>query len=82
VLGSAAIGLFACNTYQPKEYVFSYGEYVNDVYFVVRGIGRYFYIDRDGKERNKSIVKRGGALVSLKTTVLIIALSVKKRQRL
>jgi len=61
--------IFSFQTYEPKEYIFSYGDTPDEVYFVVEGIGRYFYIDKEGKERNKSLVRTGGAFASVSTLV-------------
>jgi CRP-like cAMP-binding protein len=60
---------FSFHTYQPKEYVFSVGDAPSSVYFVIEGIGRYFYIDKEGKERNKSLVRSGGAFSSISTLI-------------
>lgn len=57
------------HTYEPKEYIFSYGDTPDEIYFVLEGIGRYFYIDKEGKERNKSLVRAGGAFASVSTLV-------------
>ena len=48
---------------------FSYGDTPRAVHFVIDGIGRYFYLDIDGKERNKSLVKKGGAFASVSTLI-------------
>ena len=55
--------------YQPKDFIFSFNDKPNKIYFVIEGIGRYFYIDQDGKERNKSLVRTGGAFASISTLV-------------
>jgi CRP-like cAMP-binding protein len=60
---------FSFHTYAPKECVFSCGDKPKDVHFVITGIGRYFYIDKEGKERNKSLVRSGGAFASLSTVI-------------
>ena len=56
-------------TYEPNAYLFSAGDVVRDVHFLLEGIGRYFYIDREGKERNKSLVRKGGAFSSVSSLV-------------
>ncbi|MCG8520025.1 MAG: Crp/Fnr family transcriptional regulator [Pseudomonadales bacterium] len=65
----AAYSHFAFHTYAPGEYVFSSGDVIRNVYFVMEGIGRYFYIDAGGKERNKSLVRAGGAFASISSCV-------------
>lgn len=52
----AASRHFTFATYAPKDYIFFCGDIVHQVHFVVDGIGRYFYIDKEGQERNKSLV--------------------------
>ncbi|WP_245601039.1 Crp/Fnr family transcriptional regulator [Marinobacterium jannaschii] len=64
-----AIKYFTFHTHMPKDYIFHRGDLVRDVYFVIDGIGRYFYIDEEGNERNKSLVRTGGAFASLSTLV-------------
>ncbi|MCG9677577.1 Crp/Fnr family transcriptional regulator [Vibrio sp. Isolate23] len=57
------------NAYQPKDYIFCQGDFPPEIHFVIDGIGRYFYIDHDGNERNKSLVRIGGAFASVSTVV-------------
>ncbi|CCN83054.1 putative cAMP-binding protein [Vibrio nigripulchritudo SFn27] len=52
-----------------KERIFSEGETVSDVHFLLSGIGRYFYLDAEGVERNKSLVRAGGAFTSISSIV-------------
>lgn len=63
------ISNFSFHSYEPKEYIFSFGDKPTEVYFVIEGIGRYFYIDMEGKERNKSLVRSGGAFSSISTLI-------------
>lgn len=60
---------FSFHTYTPGECIFSSGDVVRHVYFAMEGIGRYFYIDAGGKERNKSLVRAGGAFASISSCV-------------
>lgn len=60
-----ALQYFTVQKYQPKSSVFSSGDLITDVHFVLDGIGRYFYIDEEGNERNKSLVRIGGAFTSI-----------------
>lgn len=55
------------HTYAAKGVIFSCDDMPSKIYFVIEGIGRYFYIDREGIERNKSLVRRGGAFASVST---------------
>ncbi|MEZ9231416.1 Crp/Fnr family transcriptional regulator [Vibrio amylolyticus] len=64
-----ALPFFTFQDYLPKEYIFSSNEVVADVHFVLDGVGRYFYIDEDGNERNKSLVRKGGAYASISSLV-------------
>ncbi|WP_440056090.1 Crp/Fnr family transcriptional regulator [Pseudoalteromonas sp. T1lg65] len=61
--------LFTFETFEPKQFIFCEGELVKKVYFVIHGIGRYFYVDHEGIERNKSLVKLGGAFTSVSSIV-------------
>ncbi|MCE0557687.1 Crp/Fnr family transcriptional regulator [Motilimonas sp. E26] len=60
---------FSFQTYKPKDYIFSCGDIVHDVHFIIDGIGRYFYIDKEGNERNKSLVRKGGAFSCVNSLV-------------
>lgn len=66
---NVALQYFTITMYQPKGYIFSSGDFVSDVHFVLEGIGRYFYLDEDGNERNKSLVRAGGAFTSMRSLV-------------
>ena len=65
----AAQPYFRFKTYEPNAYLFSAGDVVRDVHFLLEGIGRYFYIDKEGRERNKSLVRKGGAFSSVSSLV-------------
>ncbi|KZN30518.1 hypothetical protein N480_06055 [Pseudoalteromonas luteoviolacea S2607] len=63
-LGSA-LPHFKFNEHAPKAHIFRCQDIVSDVYFLISGVGRYYYIDAQGKEFNKSLVKHGGAFTSI-----------------
>lgn len=60
---------FTFQTYEARDYIFCCGDVVKDIHFVIDGIGRYFYLDKEGKERNKSLVRKGGAFSSISSSV-------------
>ena len=60
---------FSFHEYRAKETIFSHGDYPLEIHFVLDGIGRYFYVDKEGKERNKSLVKPAGAFSSVSTLI-------------
>lgn len=60
---------FIFKSYKPKENIFISGDIVLDVHFMIDGIGRYFYLDSEGNERNKSLVRKGGAFSSVSSLV-------------
>lgn len=60
---------FTFHTFARKDYIFSCGDIVQDVHFMMDGIGRYYYIDKEGNERNKSLVRVGGAFSSVSSLV-------------
>ncbi len=61
--------LFRFRSYEADEIVFSAGDKPEKIHFLTEGIGRYFYIDSEGRERNKSLVQAGGAFASISTVV-------------
>ncbi|WP_085909137.1 Crp/Fnr family transcriptional regulator [Kiloniella majae] len=61
--------LFASRSYCAGDVIFSAGEKPKVIHFLTHGIGRYYYIDSEGHERNKSLVKAGGAFASISTVV-------------
>ncbi len=64
-----ALPHFTFHSFPPNKIIFSQGDFAYDVHFLLKGIGRYYYIDREGRERNKSLVKSGGAFASISTVV-------------
>lgn len=51
-------------SFRPKEPVFEAGQVVRDLNFVVSGLARYYYLDADGDEANKSFCDKGHILTS------------------
>ena len=66
---NTALPFFSFRCCCSKEYIFSSGDFPLDVHFVLSGVGRYFYIDKNGNERNKSLVRKGGAFASISSIV-------------
>ena len=64
-----ASNLFTFHCYQADEYIFSANDSPDKIYFVLAGLGRYFYINESGNEKNKGLVKPGGAFLNIKTLV-------------
>ncbi|AOT08838.1 Crp/Fnr family transcriptional regulator [Pseudoalteromonas luteoviolacea] len=62
---AAALDVFEFKSYGAKSHLFKSQDIVQDVHFLLTGIGRYYYIDVNGKEFNKSLVKQGGAFTSI-----------------
>ncbi|WP_419905111.1 Crp/Fnr family transcriptional regulator [Kiloniella sp.] len=65
----SALPLFSFKNYAANEMIFSAADKPLQIHFLIEGIGRYFYIDIEGRERNKSLVKPGGAFASISTLV-------------
>lgn len=57
--------MFTFHHFSEKTALFRQGDLVTHIDFLLRGIGRYYYVTPDGKEWNKSLVKSGGAFASL-----------------
>ncbi len=64
-----AKSLFSSRSFGAEEIIFSAGDKPKGIYFLIHGIGRYYYIDSEGRERNKSLVKAGGGFASISTVV-------------
>lgn len=65
----AAIDLFTPKSWEPGQTVFAAGDCNARVYFIIDGLARYYYIDPEGRERNKSLTGPGGALASLDAAI-------------
>ncbi|KZN61788.1 hypothetical protein N473_22030 [Pseudoalteromonas luteoviolacea CPMOR-1] len=66
---AAVLDVFEFKTYRAKSHLFKSQDMVQDVHFLLAGIGRYYYIDVNGKEFNKSLVKQGGAFTSIASLI-------------
>lgn len=66
---NACVGHLQVRNWYPRKLIFAAGDQDRSVYFIVDGIARYYYIDADGRERNKSITGVGGALCSMDTAI-------------
>lgn len=64
-----SLPLFQCQHWRAGQRLFNQGEQVDSVYFLLNGVGRYYYLLADGLERNKSLVRFGGAFTSVSTLV-------------
>lgn len=60
---------FTFKIISPKDCIYSAGDIICDVSFVVEGIGRYSYIDMEGNEKNKTLVRKGGVFASANSIV-------------
>lgn len=60
---------FQLQTLTPKASIFNQGDRVEDIHFILSGIGRYYYLDQEGKERNKSLVRKSGAFTSISSLI-------------
>ncbi len=66
---SAAEDHFELTHFSRKQMFFSAGDISDNVNFLLEGIGRYFYSDEQGKERNKSFAKPPGAVTILPSLI-------------
>lgn len=55
--------LFKIKTLQKGEHLFCMGDKVDDFYFLIDGLARYYYLTSDGKEFNKSFAQKKGHLI-------------------
>jgi len=55
---------FKTKTLQQGEHLFCMGDKVEDFYFLIDGLARYYYLTEDGKEFNKSFAQIQGHLLS------------------
>ena len=65
----SASSFFTLKHVSAKQHIFEAGNTVPNVYFLLDGVGRYYYIDQEGNEYNKSIVTVGGAFTSVTTII-------------
>jgi len=55
---------FYLKTLKKGEHLFYMDEKVNNFYFLIEGLARYYYLTIDGKEFNKSFAEKKGHLIS------------------
>ena len=60
---------FSFHRYQTGDFIFTVDDSPESLDFVLEGVGRYYYVDKEGKERNKGLVRKGGAFVSLSSVI-------------
>ena len=65
-----ALPYLKIHTFNPNSHIVDAGDEVVDSYFVLSGIARYFYINDEGKEYNKSFIKDGDVLMSFSSFLL------------
>jgi len=61
---------FKEKTIYKNEHLFRVDEWVNDFYFLIDGIARYYYLTIDGKDFNKSFAYKKGHLLSSISSVI------------
>lgn len=60
---------FKTKTLEQGDHLFCMGDKVDDFYFLISGLARYYYLTTDGKEFNKSFAKLQGHLLSSMSSV-------------
>ncbi|MGM0701920.1 MAG: Crp/Fnr family transcriptional regulator [Pseudomonadota bacterium] len=53
-------GLFSAQTVETTERLMTAGERTDRFYFITEGLLRLYYLDREGREHNKSFIQAGG----------------------
>lgn len=66
---AAGKAAFTVESVPAHQIIFKAGDDIKKVHFLVQGVGRYFYIDANGNEKNKSLVRAGGAFTSLSSLI-------------
>ncbi|WNO08025.1 Crp/Fnr family transcriptional regulator [Teredinibacter sp. KSP-S5-2] len=64
----AAAQEFQLINYTANEHIFKAGETVDHVYFILKGLARYYYLTQEGKEFNKSFSTTGQILGSISSS--------------
>lgn len=64
----AAAQEFQLKSYTANEHIFQAGETVDHVYFILKGLARYYYLTPDGKEFNKSFSTTGQIMGSISSS--------------
>ncbi len=57
-------------TFEKNDYLVRAGDVANNLYFIVRGLARFFYSTEDGKEFNKHFAMENGYATSFHSLVL------------
>lgn len=65
----AASGCFRLKHWQSDEAIFRAGETPDRLYFILEGLGRYYYLTPEGKERNKSLTRPGGLFACIRSLI-------------
>jgi CRP-like cAMP-binding protein len=55
---------FKTKKYLKNEHLFYMGDNVQDFYFLIKGLARYYYLTEKGKDFNKSFAEKKGHLLS------------------
>ncbi len=63
-LWESAKGYFKLKVLKQGEHLFRVEEAVEDFYFLIDGLARYYYLTENGKEFNKSFAEKPGHLLS------------------
>ncbi len=66
---AAAVPLFSHHHFPAGVHVIEAGEVVSELHFLTGGLARYYYLDSDGREYNKSFSGRGEVLSSVTSLV-------------
>lgn len=65
-----ALPYFKVHTFKSNSHIVDAGDEVLHSYFIISGIARYYYINNEGKECNKSFTKDGDVLMSFSAFLL------------
>ena len=65
-----ALPYLKVHAFNPNSHIIDAGDEVQHSYFIISGIARYFYINNEGKEYNKSFIKDGDVLMSFSAFLL------------
>lgn len=65
----AASNYFKLKHWESGEYIFRAGETPQRLHFVLEGLGRYYYLTPQGKERNKSLTRPGGVFACMRSLI-------------
>ncbi|GAA0349660.1 hypothetical protein GCM10009092_12590 [Bowmanella denitrificans] len=65
----AAAGCFKLKHWESGECIFRAGEAPQRLYFILEGLGRYYYLTPQGKERNKSLTRPGSLFACMHSLI-------------